>query len=75
MTYKCPLCGSMNLSVNVIAGAKLVQNADGTASTTVLAPTALGKDGDHCWDNCATMWCDDCKHCDGAIAFTDHGEN
>ena len=60
--YRCPQCDSTNLSVTVLASARLIQEPDGNFQTEV--------EGDHEWDDCHTMWCNDCQFCDGAISFT-----
>lgn len=61
MSWKCPKCGSTNLSVTIRASAKLHQDTDNFETEV---------DGaDHEWSESSAMTCDDCRHHSVALDF------
>ena len=60
MSWKCPNCGSKNLSVTVTTEARLIQYDDNFETEV---------EGDHEWDGDSLMTCHDCHFCAASRQF------
>lgn len=62
--WRCPECGSDDLTVSVSVTARLTQDPYGRDATSVIDADASQE-----WDNDSPMYCSACKHCGIASAF------
>ena len=64
--WRCPSCGSINLSVNVSVWRRLEQDSeDDNFQTTDGSPCG----GDEEWDSNSPMSCNDCDHSGNVLHF------